>query len=138
MHLLSAMRHRPVAPYRSMLSSWDMQESFWKRLEGLLESAEVVIDRPAGSCHPRYASMVYPIDYGYLEVTSGGDGNEIDVWRGSLPDGRLDAVVCTVDILKRDAEVKLLVGCSPAEKAVVCQFHNGEYVSAILVERHTT
>ena len=115
-----------------------MQESFWTRIEALVELSEVVIDRPKGSSHPRYPSIVYPLDYGYLEGTSGGDGNEIDVWRGSLPEGHLDAVVCTVDLLKRDAEVKLLIGCSPTDKDAVLKFHSGEHMSAMLVERETT
>jgi len=112
-----------------------MQASFWTHLEALVASSEIVIDRPSGSSHPRYPSIVYPLDYGYLEGTSGGDGNEIDVWRGSLPEGRLDAVVCTVDVMKRDAEVKLLLGCSPTDKRAVLKFHNTKYMSAMLVER---
>ena len=57
----------------------------------------------------------------------------IDVWRGSLPEGRLDAVVCTVDVRKRDAEIKLLLGCTAAEKHAICNFHP----AAMLVERST-
>jgi inorganic pyrophosphatase len=110
--------------------------SFWAHLDSLLQSAELVIDRPRGSTHPRYPSIVYPLDYGYLAGTSGGDGQGIDVWRGSLAAGKLDAVVCTVDIVKRDVEVKLLLGCTAEEKATACAFHNdSEYMAAILVER---
>ncbi|MEA3225552.1 MAG: inorganic pyrophosphatase [Planctomycetota bacterium] len=115
-----------------------MQASFWTHLEALVASSEIVLDRPKGSSHPRYPSIVYPLDYGYLKGTSGGDGNEMDVWRGSLPEGRLDAVVCTVDVLKRDAEVKLLIGCSPTDKHTVLEFHSAEHGSAMLVERGTT
>ncbi len=111
---------------------------FWTHLDSLIHSAELVVDRPKGSSHPRYPSLVYPLDYGYLAGTSGGDGNGVDVWRGSLAEGRLDAVVCTVDVLKRDVEVKLLLGCTAEEKATVCDFHNeSEYMAAVLVERKT-
>jgi len=113
-----------------------MKESFWTHLDALIQSSELVIDRPKGSTHPRYGALVYPLDYGYLEGTSAGDGDGIDVWRGSLPGNRLVAAVCTVDLLKRDTEVKLLLGCSEAEQAMVCDFHNsGEYMAAILVRR---
>jgi len=107
-----------------------MHESFWTHLEALVKSAELVIERPRGSWHPRHP-VVYPLDYGYLQETSGGDGADIDVWRGSLPEGRLDAVVCTVDLEKRDVEVKLLLGCTRAEQQVICAFHP----AALLVER---
>jgi inorganic pyrophosphatase len=113
-----------------------VKASFWEHLESLLESTQIVIDRPGGSSHPRYPSLVYPLDYGYLEGTSGGDGQEIDVWRGSLPESRLDAIVCTVDLLKKDAEIKLLVGCTEQEMAAVSAFHNnGGDMAAILVRR---
>jgi inorganic pyrophosphatase len=112
-----------------------MLDSFWTRLETLIGSCEIVIDRPKGSTHPRYPAVVYPLDYGYLRGTSGGDGNEIDVWRGSLPGAGVDAVVCTVDAVKRDAEVKLMMGCTKAEKETVLDFLNSGYMSAVLVQR---
>jgi inorganic pyrophosphatase len=109
---------------------------FWEHLDSLLQSAQIVIDRPRGSTHPRYPSYIYPLDYGYLEGTSGGDGQEIDVWRGSLPEDRLDAIVCTVDLLKKDAEVKLLLGCTDQEMTIVSEFHNnGRDMAAMLVRR---
>jgi inorganic pyrophosphatase len=112
-----------------------MQESFWTHLETLVKSSEFVIERPRGSTHPRHPTIVYPLDYGYLKGTSGGDGAAIDVWRGSLSAGHLDAVVCTVDLKKRDAEVKLLLGCTPMEKQVICAFHRSAWTAALLVER---
>ena len=113
-----------------------MEASFWTQLDALIESTEIVIDRPRGSAHPRYPSFVYPLDYGYLQGTSGADGQEIDVWLGSAAERRLDAIVCTVDLLKRDVEVKLLIGCTENEQAAICQFHNaGNSMAAILLGR---
>jgi inorganic pyrophosphatase len=112
-----------------------MQASFWTHLETLVSSSEFMIERPRGSRHPRHPAIVYPLDYGYLKGTSGGDGAAIDVWRGSLSAGHLDAVVCTVDLEKRDAEVKLLLGCTPTEKQVICAFHRSAWTAALLVER---
>jgi inorganic pyrophosphatase len=113
-----------------------MHTSFWTHLDTLMRSSELVIDRPKGFSHPRISSVVYPLDYGYLQGTSSSDGEGIDVWRGSLPDGRLDAVVCTVDVRKRDAEIKLLLGCTAAEKHTICDFHQSAVTAAILVERN--
>ena len=113
-----------------------VEDAFWTYLDSLVQSTEIVIDRPRGSSHPRYPSIVYPLDYGFLKGTSGGDGNEIDVWRGSLTENRLDAIVCTVDLLKQDVEVKLLLGCTGKEKATICEFHNdGKYMTALLLKR---
>ncbi len=85
-----------------------MEASFRTHLNTLIRSSALVIDRPKGVSRPHAPSVVYPLDYGYLQGTSSSDGESIDVWRGSLPEGHLDAVVCTVDVQKRDAEIKLL------------------------------
>lgn len=109
---------------------------FWIRTDRLLAASEIVIDRPKGTTHPRYSEAVYPVDYGYLKGTSSGDGNEIDVWRGSMTASPLVGVVCTVDTLKGDAEVKLLVGCTDDEIEAVDKFHNeNDYMSGIVVLR---
>jgi inorganic pyrophosphatase len=113
-----------------------LNASFWTYLDELIRSTEVIIDRPRGSAHPRYPELVYPLDYGYLKGTTGGDGHDIDLWRGTAIDPKLDAIVCTVDLSKRDAEIKLLLGCTDEEKAIILGFHNDDrYQSAILVER---
>jgi inorganic pyrophosphatase len=116
----------PLAPSRR----------FWQHLERLLMTSEIVIDRPTGSRHPRYPEIVYPLAYGYLAGTSAGDGDGIDAWIGSEPGQALVAVVCTVDLVKQDTEVKLLLGCTPDEVAAVVAFHNRGPQAAILVARN--
>ena len=114
-----------------------MENGFWHKLDQLAAEHELVIDRPKGSRHPRYPEMVYPLDYGYLASTQAADGEGIDVWVGSLPDRAVTAVVCTVDMLKRDTEVKILLGCTPQEAQTILDFHNddSDWQSAILIER---
>lgn len=107
---------------------------FWRALDALA-AGPLVVDRPRGSRHPRYPELVYPLDYGYLAGTRGGDGAGLDVWRGSRPEPALTAVLCTVDGLKREAELKLLLGCTPAEVQTVLCFHNSGDQAAWLVER---
>jgi len=112
--------------------------TFWNRLDDVLATHEVVIDRPKGTTHPKYPAIVYPLDYGFVKGTCAGDGNEIDVWRGSSANPHLVGVICTVDSAKNDAEVKLLVGCTPEEVETVNHFHNdNEYMSGIVVQRET-
>jgi inorganic pyrophosphatase len=43
--------------------------------------------------------LIYPLDYGYLEGTCGGDGAGIDVWVGLKADKTLTGILCTVDTL---------------------------------------
>ncbi len=113
-----------------------MNAAFWDAIDQLLQSSEVIIDRPRGSCHPRYPHCVYPLDYGYLKGTSSMDGSGIDLWRGSADIQKVDAIICTVDLVKRDSEIKLLLGCTDEEKSAVLEFHNdSEYMKDILISR---
>ena len=97
---------------------------FWQRLDALLERCQIVIDRPRGSHHPRFTEIVYALDYGYLDGTSSNDGEGIDVWLGSDKERGLDAVICTVDLDKGDAEMKLMVGCTDDEMRYIEDFYN--------------
>lgn len=108
---------------------------FWDKIDMLVESCEIVIDRPKGSRHPRY-NYIYELDYGYLKDTSSPDGAGIDVWHGSLPQTKCSAVVCTVDVIKRESEIKLLIGCTDEEMKTVLRFHNSsESMGGVLINR---
>ena len=91
-----------------------MDEAFWTALDRLAEESRLVIDRPKGSAHPRYPDFVYPLDYGYLDGTASMDGGGIDCWVGSDPRRQIDAILCIVDWLKRDSEIKILIRCIDA------------------------
>lgn len=114
-----------------------MSERFWRHLDVLVAEAEVIIDRPAGSTHPRYPDFTYPLDYGYLQGTTAVDVAGVDVWVGSLRHRRITGVVCTVDLTKRDAELKLLLGCTLSEMKKVLAVHNGAGQAGTLVPRPT-
>ncbi len=108
--------------------------SFWQAMTELLTTNPIVIDRPKGSRHPRYPELVYPLDYGYLENTTAGDGGGIDVWFGSLNmeggEGikKLTGILCTFDRLKRDAEIKLLIGCTEEDVQIIRNFYREMYL----------
>ena len=89
-----------------------MNSEFWQALDSLVNQSEIVIDRQKGSAHPKYPDFIYKVDYGYLKNTSSMDGDGIDVWVGSRIDKNIDAIVCIVDLLKRDSEIKILMGCT--------------------------
>jgi len=111
--------------------------AFWQALDMLVAESKIVIDRPKDSHHPKYPNFLYPVDYGYLENTTSMDGSGIDVWKGT--DGEsIDAIVVTVDLIKKDSEIKILIGCSEDEKKLVLEAHNNsEYMKGILIRRKT-
>jgi inorganic pyrophosphatase len=109
---------------------------FWQKLDSLYESSEIIIDHPKGSYHQDWPDFYFPLDYGYLKGTTGGDGEGIDVWLGTMQPPRINAIACTADTTKRDAEIKLLIGCNEAEIALIEGIHNGRHQSAIIIRRN--
>ena len=109
---------------------------FWKAVDALVSSGKIVIDRPKGSTHPRFPNIKYEVDYGYIESTTSMDGGGIDVWLGSLADKKVNAIICTVDLMKKDSEIKLLIGCTEEEMNTVYAFHNdSEFMTGFLIKR---
>lgn len=111
------------------------EDDFWRRADELVAAHRFVIDRPAGSRHPRYPTVTYPFDYGYLEGTGAVDGGGVDAWRGSLPEATVTGAIVTVDVHKGDAEVKLLIGCTNAEMTDALTTHHTASQSAMLIHR---
>ena len=49
-----------------------------------------------------------------------------------------DAVICTIDLLKKDSEIKILIGCTEEEKAIIMRFHNdSEYMKGTIIHRES-
>jgi len=112
-----------------------VDDRFWTALDDLIATSRVVIDRPTGSPHPRYPDAIYPASYGYLEGTSSGDGAGIDVWLGSSSSLVADAVACAIDPAKRDAEIKVFIGCSADDRRRIMEFMSRGAGGIVLVER---
>jgi len=119
---------------RSLYKVFMNNTNFWSSLEEVVKNSTIKIDRPKGTAHPRYPDFIYPVDYGYLEGTSSMDGGGIDIWKGSGNNG-LDAIVCIVDSLKKDSEIKILLNCTEEEKEQILQAQNRGKMSAILINR---
>lgn len=112
-----------------------MNDEFWNALDELVKNSDIVIDRPKGTTHPRFPDFVYKVDYGYLKETSSMDGDGIDVWIGT-GGKNIDAIICIVDLMKKDSEIKVLIGCTEEEKQIIYQTHNEtEYMKGILIRR---
>ncbi|MDE7107760.1 MAG: inorganic pyrophosphatase [Clostridiales bacterium] len=112
-----------------------MNEGFWTAIDKLVSESEIVIDRSVGSAHPRYPHIIYQVAYGYLKDTQAMDGGGIDVWVGS-GEKTVVGIICTVDLLKRDSEIKILIGCNEKEIDYIYNFHNdSQYMKGILIRR---
>lgn len=51
---------------------------FMNRIIG--QKIKVIIDRPLGSRHPKYQTLIYPVNYGYVEGIIAPDGEEQDCY----------------------------------------------------------
>lgn len=78
----------------------------------------VKIDRPKNSIHPKYKEIVYPINYGYIENTVSGDGEEIDVYvlGEDKPQEYIDCKVVAIVKRNNDNEDKLIAVASSCNK----------------------
>lgn len=104
---------------------------FWQKIDSLVLSTNIVISQPKESHHPEYLNMVYPVDYGYLT-----DTDAIKVFKGSVKSTKVESIMIVGDILKRDLEVKLLMGCNEEEEKKILHFINQtDYQKGILVRR---
>lgn len=113
----------------------NMNTDFWKLLDRFINESEIVIDRPKGSRHP-HIDLTYAVDYGYLNNTESMDGGGIDVWVGSMEERKCDAIICTLDLIKRDSEIKLLIDCTEEEKGTIMQVYNMfELAKGIMLRR---
>ena len=109
---------------------------FWQKLDSLYLASNVVITKEIGSTHANYINLVYPVRYGYLADTLSQDQQGVSIYKGSLNSHQVEAVLVAVDILKKDIEVKLLVGCTEEETRKILRFVNQtEYQKTILVRR---
>lgn len=49
-------------------------------IEYIGKEVYVKIDRPIGSCHPKYSDHIYLVNYGFIPNTISGDGEELDCY----------------------------------------------------------
>ena len=99
------------------------QHMDWRAWEAVIDECGITIDRARGSRHPVHPSIIYPIDYGYVNGTSSTDGHELDIFVGSAKNGLVGTMI-TVDHRKGDTEFKLIYNCTPEEIYLVNGFIN--------------
>lgn len=106
---------------------------YFTALNSIVQSSKVSVDRPKGSAHPRYPEYIYPLDYGYLEGTESQDGDGIDIWLGSGDRNYISGILVIVDPIKKDSEIKVLLGCDENEMELANKSSNrGDMKSFII------
>lgn len=109
---------------------------FWQKLDTLFMSSKIVINRPIGQKHEVYPSLVFPVDYGYIKDTSGTGSEAVDIFVGKNKADKVQAIAVSTDILRKNIEVKLIVGCDEEEVQLILEFLNSmEFQKALLIRR---
>jgi inorganic pyrophosphatase len=121
------------------MNTFENNAYFWQKIDTLTFSSHFVLSQSKGSTHPVYHNLIYPLDYGYLKDTLSSDSNGIAMYKGSLSTSMVTGCVIAADILKKDIEIKLLLGCTPSEEEDVLRFLNQtEFQKTVLIRRANT
>lgn len=107
---------------------------FWQKVDTLLLSSSINVKCKKGTSHIKYPTMNYPLDFGYIGEDKNSDGS-ISFYLGSKSD-ECDTMIVAVDILSKEIDVKLLIGCSEQEEDEVIRFLNHtDFQKTIIVRR---
>ena len=107
---------------------------FFKNLEKLITENGILIERKAGTSHPNFPDFLYTVDYGHINGTRSRDGNEIDIFVGTCNNG-VFGVLVTLDMYKKDSEIKVLFNCNDDEISKTLLMMNHYPMSCILVRK---
>ena len=117
--------------YKMDIVEMDYGSVIGKRVKG-------TIDRPLGSSHPDYPDMIYPINYGYVDGITGGDGEEQDVYVFGTEEatGAFEGEVIGVVHRLNDCEDKWIVSINgeiPAKEEILSKiaFQEQFYMSEL-------
>lgn len=118
------------------MASYENNAFFWQKLDTLFLSSGFSIARKKGDIHPNFANLIYPVDYGHVDDTKSISGEGVSLYAGSLNRNKITAVIVAADILAKELDVKLLVGCTDEEVEEVLRFLNQtDYQKTVLIRR---
>ncbi|MDR0617372.1 MAG: hypothetical protein LBG23_01115 [Endomicrobium sp.] len=115
--------------------SYEKNEDFFETLEQWIEQNGISIDRSKGTSHPRFPNLIYPIDYGYINGTKSQDGSGIDLVKGDGETLKIVGIICTLDPIKKDSEVKVLFNCTEENIKTAMMMFNNHIMKGILLRR---
>lgn len=78
--------------------------------------------------------MICPVDYGFINGTTSMDAKGIDIFSGEEKNKKLNGIICTVDLLKKDSEIKIIYECNQSEINSILNFLNStNFMRAIFI-----
>lgn len=105
---------------------------FWQKLNTLYSSSNAIITINKGSLHKKYRKLIYPCDFGYLEV----DGELVMEAFFGTEDKHINSIVIEMDILYKKVKVLALVGLTENEENEILEFMNqSDSLKCILVRK---
>ncbi|MBQ1447713.1 MAG: Inorganic pyrophosphatase [Erysipelotrichaceae bacterium] len=105
------------------MSNLENNAYFWQKLETIYAGSDFVVTQEIGSVHPRYTSLVYPVRYGILRSYDGDQDTRINAFKGKNGTS-LETIIVCADILTKEVDVKLLIGCNKEEEEAILRFLN--------------
>lgn len=118
------------------MKDYENNSYFWQKVETLFLSSGFEITRKKGDVHPVFKNLVYPTDYGHMKDTKSVSDEGVTVYVGSGNRSSISALVIAADILAKELDVKILVGCDEEEEKDVLHFLNQtDYQKTVLIRR---
>ena len=118
------------------MSDYENNAFFWQKVDTLYLSSGFRQTRKKGDVHPVFKNLIYPTDYGHVADTKSVSGEGVSVYAGSLSRNVITALVVAADILAKELDVKVLVGCTDEEVDDVLRFLNEtDYQKTVLIRR---
>ena len=118
------------------MSNYENNAYLWQKVDTLYLSSGFTLTRKKGDVHPVFKNLIYPTDYGHAKDTQSVSGEGVSVYAGSLNRYSITALVVAADILSKELDVKILVGCTEEEVDDVLRFLNQtDYQKTVLIRR---
>ena len=109
---------------------------FWQKVDTLFLASGFCQTRKKGDIHPVFKNLIYPTDYGYVPDTNSVSGDGVSVYAGSGDRSTITALVVAADILAKELDVKILIGCTEEQVEDVLRFLNQtDYQKTVLIRR---
>lgn len=107
---------------------------FWQKVDTLLFSSKIEITKNKNDVHNEFTNLKYPVAYGYLK-SEDTTVKPINLYLGEHGHS-VEAIIITVDILKKDMDIKLLFGCNKEEVLLILYFLNQtDFHKTVLIKR---
>ena len=106
------------------------------KAETLFLSGKLNLTKKKGDVHDTFKNLVYPTDYGHLTDTMSNTNEGISVYAGTGDRNQITGLVIAADILMKELDVKMLIGCNEEETTAVLRFLNQtEFQKTVLIRR---